>query len=351
MGGRPVDADVVVVGGGPAGAAAAISCAMRGLGVVLCERERPGRERPGELLHPGIEPLLGQLGIAGQLAPVVGARPAGIWIEWGAPRRFEAFGADATGPWSGLQVRRAKFDALLLRGAREVGVDVRQPCAVTGARFGDGTPGVVQTAAGPIAARIVVDASGAARWLGRALGLASPARSPRLVARYGYAEGSCPARDEAPSLVGDASGWTWTALVRPKVYQWIRVSFWGEPNPGAVPEELCHLRPIGRPRGADVTWRLATELAGPGWFTVGDAAAVLDPTSSHGVLKAVISGLTAGHLIAAVLRERAPPEATATAYHEWLSGWFCADARRLREFYRGLGAAAFAPRPCTTREA
>jgi flavin-dependent dehydrogenase len=339
---RPVDADVVVVGGGPAGAAAAISCATRGLGVVLCEREPPGRERPGELLHPGIEPLLGQLRIAGQLAQVVGARPAGIWIEWGGPRRFEAFGADASGPWRGFQVRRAGFDALLLARARQLGVDVRQPCAATDALLCDGTRRGVLTAAGPIATRMVVDATGTARWLGRALGVASPARSPRLIARYGYAEGSWPARDEAPALVGDASGWTWTALVRPKVYQWIRVSFGGQPNPGGVPEELRGLAPLGRPRGADVTWRMATDVAGPGWIMVGDAAALLDPTSSHGVLKALMSGITAGHLIAAVLGNRAPPEATRTAYQDWLAGWFSADVAKLKEFYRGLGAAAFA---------
>jgi flavin-dependent dehydrogenase len=91
-----------------------------------------------------------------------------------------------------------------------------------------------------------------------------------------------------------------------------------------------------------VTWRLATEVTGPGWFIVGDAAATLDPTSSHGVLKALISGITAGHLIASVLGNKAPPEATRTAYHDWLAGWFSADANKLREFYRGLRAAALA---------
>src|SRR6185295_4294054 len=94
-----VEADVVVVGGGPAGSAAAIACAARGLRVVLCERAPPGRDRPGETLHPGIEKLFAQLGIAGRLAPLIGARHAGIWIEWGGPRRFEPFGADAAGPW------------------------------------------------------------------------------------------------------------------------------------------------------------------------------------------------------------------------------------------------------------
>jgi len=60
------------------------------------------------------------------------------------------------------------------------------------------------------------------------------------------------------------------------------------------------------------------------------------------VLKAILAGVTAGHLIAAVLAGRAPPRATAAAYGDWLAGWFATDAARLRQFYRELGAAGFA---------
>jgi len=333
---RSVDADVVVVGGGPAGSAAAIACATRGLRVVLCEREQAGRDRPGETVHPGVEPLLRQLGGADRLVGTIGARYAGIWIEWGGPRHFEAFGGDASGPWSGLQLWRADFDALLLARAREIGVELRQPCAVTGALMCDGMLDGLETAAGPITARMVVDASGATHWLGRALDVASPARSPRLIARYGYMEGSCPAYDDAPSLVGDTSGWTWTALVRPRLYQWTRVSFDGPPGSDWTPPHLLALTPRARSRGADVTWRMASKAAGPGWFMVGDAAATLDPTSSRGVLKAILSGTMAGHLIAAVLDGKAPAEATAAAYHEWLAAWFSTDVANLAKFYRKL---------------
>jgi flavin-dependent dehydrogenase len=74
---------------------------------------------------------------------------------------------------------------------------------------------------------------------------------------------------------------------------------------------------------------------------IGDAAAVLDPTSSHGVLKAIVSGMTAGHLLAAVLNGKAPGDGAADAYHEWLSQWFKTDAAQLSRFYRDLGVEGF----------
>jgi 2-polyprenyl-6-methoxyphenol hydroxylase-like FAD-dependent oxidoreductase len=143
---RSVDADVG--GGGPAGAAA-IARATRGLSAFICEREQAGRDRPGETVHPGIVPLLRQLGVGNRLEETIGARHAGIWIEWGGPRRFEAFGSDASGPWSGLQLWLADFDSLLLARARETGVEVRQGCAVTAPLMRNGMLDGLETAAGP----------------------------------------------------------------------------------------------------------------------------------------------------------------------------------------------------------
>lgn len=334
---RRAIADVAIVGGGPAGAAAAISCAMRGLQVALFEREAAGWERPGETLHPGIEPLLEQLGVGSALTRVTGARHPGIWIEWNGPRRFQAFGADNHGPWHGFQVNRAEFDALLLARAQALGVAVHQKIAVRSPLIDDGAVCGVRTNAGPVLARMVIDTSGRSRWLARALGIESRQHSPRLVARYGYAQGRCPERDEAPLLIGSANGWTWTAKVRPNTYQWTHVALDGKrPARGWMPEEFQGLAPLGRARGADVTWRLAMQSAGPGWFMAGDAAALLDPSSSNGVLKALMSGMTAAHLAAAVIRQKAPPVETAHVYQDWLGGWFAADAAKLGGFYREL---------------
>ena len=90
-----------------------------------------------------------------------------------------------------------------------------------------------------------------------------------------------------------------------------------------------------------MTWRLANQTAGPGWYMIGDAAAMLDPTSSHGVLKGLMSGIMAAHLIVAGLEGRAPAGEPETAYHRWLAGWFETDIRELGRFHRAVGASGF----------
>jgi flavin-dependent dehydrogenase len=335
-----IHTDVLIAGGGPAGGAAAIACAERGLRVVLAERDPFQRERPGEALHPGVEPLLQQLGLGVRFHDVVGARHAGIWIDWAGVARFEPFGADAAGPWRGFQVNRIAFDGLLLARARELGVEVRQPCGVLGLAREADESWRVNTEAGPVSCRLIVDATGSGRWLSRRLRLGTRTWSPPLVVRFGYAQGRCPARDEAPLLHGDETGWSWTACVRPGVYQWVRLDLASRTDV-APPEALQGLAPLGPPRGADVTWRLSDAAAGPGWFIAGDAAAMLDPTSSHGVLKALMSGIMTAHLAVGVLKQSAPGDAAAAAYRQWLEGWFATDIAKLKDFYAQVGASGF----------
>jgi flavin-dependent dehydrogenase len=341
---RHLDPDILIAGGGPAGAAAAIACAQRGLRVVVVERDDFARRRPGEGLHPGVEPVLAQLGVADRLAAVVGARHEGIWIDWAGNSRFEAFGADPQGPWRGFQVDRPGLEALLLERARALGVEVRQPCAVLDISQSTNGSANVETSAGPVRCRIMIDATGPARALSRRLGIGVRVASPRLIAHFGYARGRCLARDHSPALVGDSAGWTWTARVHPDLYQWIRLRFDDarQPHLGA-PAEFDGLVPVGAPRGAEVTWKMLTSCAGPGWFAVGDAGAMLCPVSARGVLKALMSGIMAAHLSAGVLRGGLAWDLAEDAYHRWLGGWFAGDVTRLSLLYAQLGVSGFGP--------
>jgi hypothetical protein len=113
------------------------------------------------------------------------------------------------------------------------------------------------------------------------------------------------------------------------------------PDAAWLPEELSSLATLGPSRGADVTWWIADRVASEGWFMVGDAAAVLDPTSSHGVLKALLSGITAAHLIHGVMATKLAPMEAAAVYQSWLKEWFTNDAAHLFAFYRNIGMRGF----------
>lgn len=342
-------ADVLVLGGGPGGSAAAIACARAGLRVALVERDAFPREHVGETLHPGVEPLLAQLGVAEEVRRAGFLRHEGNWIEWAGERRFEAFGADAaTGAWQGWQAWRADFDAILLERARALAVHILQPCQAVRPLLDGARVAGVETSRGAIGASYVVDAAGDRHWLARHLNLQIEKYSPRLTARYGYAEGACAARDDAPQIVSDARGWTWTARVRPHLYQWTRLSVAVEDDGAAtpegradcLPEEFRALRRRGAARGADVTWRIVAHPAGAGYFLVGDAAAVLDPASSHGVLKAIMSGIMSAHLIAHVFGRRVSEREAAQQYCVWIRDWFEHDVARLKELYSIFDAPA-----------
>jgi flavin-dependent dehydrogenase len=86
-------------------------------------------------------------------------------------------------------------------------------------------------------------------------------------------------------------------------------------------------------RAADVTWRIANPPAGSGYFLVGDAASVLDPASSRGILKAIMSGMMAAHLIIKMAEHQVEGAVAAQNYSNWVQSWFEHDTKRLREMY------------------
>lgn len=344
--------DVVVIGGGPGGTAAAIACAQAGLTVALLEQACFPRDRPGETLHPGVEPILQQLGVWEAVQGAGFLRHRGHYVEWFEERRFEDFGADASVAWLGFQAWRADFDAILLHQAKVVGVQVIQPCRALRPTVVSGRVTGVETTQGVLNTKFVIDATGSARWLARHLPLDATYLTPKLMAHYGYVSGECQARDEFPLIVADPKGWTWTARVRPHIYQWTRLTL----TETAIakdwrPAEFAEMAPICSIKSADVTWRMIPDAAGPGYFIVGDAAAVLDPASSHGVLKALMSGMMAAHLIAKLIVKSIDSGIQAImdegqllnthnietyctkTYRQWLSGWFLHDASQLRKLY------------------
>lgn len=323
-------ADVVVMGAGPAGMAAAITAAGAGLRVAVVETSVRPRDRPGETLHPGVEPLFDQLGVGEAVRAAAFVRHAGVRVVWEGPPRFVPYGAQRGRPWLGFQAWRSTLDEILRRRAATLGVALYAGTRATGLRRAGRRLAGVQTAAGNLDATWVVDAAGSGQWVARRAGLPIVCVSPRLLAYYGYVHRP---GGELPSLEADAGGWTWRAEVLPGLYQWTRLSFDNRPPPDALVDEAT-----GRRRAADVTWRWVPACAGAGYFLAGDAAAVLDPSSSHGVLRAVMSGILAGHSIARVRQGRWCEAEACAHYRRWMRDWIEHDVRELKALYARLPA-------------
>jgi flavin-dependent dehydrogenase len=313
---RDVSTDVLILGAGPAGCAAAISARQRGLRVLMLEaRPRPGIV-PGETLHPGVEPLLARLGMRDAVLAAGFHRHRGIWTAWDGPRRFIAYGADDDGPWRGFQADRARLHAILIDAAQAAGATLLRPVAPTGIlRSGQAVAGV-RTADKAINATDVLDATGHHAWLARALNLAPTYFSPPLRLRFGWRDAAADDDPEEPAIDARPAGWDWRAPLGSGRVAWVTL------RANATSQAATSFR-----------WRLYEDCAGPGYMLLGDAGALLDPASSHGVLRALMSGMLAAHLIAVRQQGLLAADAATDNYRRWVHEQFSNDVAALRALY------------------
>jgi geranylgeranyl reductase family protein len=301
------DAEVLVVGGGPAGSATAALLAQRGHDVLLLERARFPREKPcAEYLSPGVVDVLERLGALDELLALEPARPHGMRV--GTERASFLVSHEAASDCcgrAGLGVARPLFDQVLLDHARSSGARVQEGLRVRGARVDCGR--VVGLYAGPqgreseLRARFVVAADGLHSTVARSLGLDVPSRAPRrlgLIARYDGVSGigrfgeMHVGRDLYCGLAPVGGGVVNVGLVGA-----LGVKRAGEPIeryferrlaelPGACRalEGAHRITPI---RGIGPLARRVSRVAGPGYLLVGDAAGFLDPFTGEGVYRAL----------------------------------------------------------------
>jgi len=173
--GASPDIDVLVIGGGPAGLAAAIAARLEGMSVMLAESRTPPVDKAcGEGVMPDGVAILERLGVV--LDPRSSFRFNGIRYIDG---ELEATARFRNGHGAG--VRRIVLHEALARRAAGVGVGLRWGTPVDGLH-----PERALIGGRVVRARFVIGADGRTSRIRRALGLDSPPRRRRAGVRRHY---------------------------------------------------------------------------------------------------------------------------------------------------------------------
>ena len=338
--------DIAVIGGGPAGAAAAIRAARRGASVVVVEKGAYGRDKIcGDGLTPRAVAALNELEISLDGAHQIdGLRMiAGKQVRelpWPSGGRFPNHGA----VWP-----RRRLDAALIDAATAAG-DVRFETAGEPVIDDRGRVIGVSTPTGTIRADLVIAATGAPGSVARALGAVRVADEPYGLAIRAYVESprhadrhleACLTIRDAHGTQVPGYGWMFPcgdgtvnigvgALSTMKGFKKLNLNHLLDSYRSLVQDEWQIGPNLERARA----WRLpmsAVKRHGPGWVAIGDAAGLINPMNGEGIDYGLESGMLAADLFLA------DPATAPTRYDQQVGERFDGFLRTGRRFAFVIG--------------
>ena len=291
---------IVVLGGGPAGCAAATLLSRWGHAVTLFTRHTPETLPLGESIPPSTQKLFDVLGVRDRLNDAGFIRSSGNTVWWGSDTPRVEFFAEGARGW---QVTTAQLEAVMRGMAAAANVRI-----VIGRLGADAD--VVRRAA------FVLDCSGRAGVLARGRGLRINEPSRRSIAMVGLWTADRFDVDEQTHTLVESydGGWVWSVpvarnskdrvsgserfvavMVDPRTSGLVRESPSSEVYLSELRKATAIQRVLGSatlregPRGWDASMYYASRYVDENVLLVGDAGSFIDPLSSAGVKKALAS--------------------------------------------------------------
>lgn len=362
--------DVVIVGGGPAGASAAIHLAGSGARVLLAEQKKfPRAKLCGEFISPECFEHFQRLGVAEEMSGSGGAHLSEtvFYSRSGASVNVLSKWLGAASQSTALGLSRAGMDALLLKRARASGVEVLEETRATrllseGGRV-CGVRLKTSSEALEINSLMTIDATGRTRTLARqlekAVGERRERKQARLVAFKAHLEYARGARGHCEiyfyrggygglsSVEGGLSNLCFIArasdvracgndaerVMREVVMRNARAAQTLSAARTRSPWLAVSLEKFGRAR----------VVPARGLLAIGDAASFIDPFTGSGILMALESGEIAARVIAPRLASLRAGQDFEITGQEFLMRYESAFGARLRRCAM-MRRAAFVPR-------
>jgi flavin-dependent dehydrogenase len=345
---RMNDADVIVVGGGPAGSALGTLLAMDGHKALILEKDIHPRDHVGESLVPSTNLVFKRLNFLDKMNDAGFIHKPGA--AWNGPRSplwkfievplFEYPMEGGPQPYT-YNVERDAMDAMLLRHAHEAGAKVLQGVKVREVLFEEGRAVGVRAEASDgwerkLYARYIVDATGRRCLLANQLKMKHNDPSFNQFCIYSWFDDVKPPPDRIFGyslfyFIGMNQAWAWQFPLRNgKSTVGVVLDKEDFQRSGKTHEEFFYslvernktlkhamegavrIRPFWIE--GDYSYKI-DRFAGPGWLLAGDALRFVDPIFSSGVDVALFSAVHAFETITEVWRT-GREEQLLEKYHE-----------------------------------
>ncbi len=329
--------DILVIGSGPSGIAAALYCLQKGKTIVLLSRKESENEMNSlriESIHPGVLSLLKTLNINTDLSTI--QRGMYHFISDGKNKR--SINPYDDNLWDGLHVSKKLFNEHLRKEAKAQNLTILEE-SVDDLIFHDERIKGVRTLSGKnIYSKYVIDGSGGQRFLGKRMKFHERFYSDSLIAWTGVCSNieSTFYENKIAYFHPNKNGWTWIAKLEDQSFYWTRLSTKDHADI-SVPVELLSSLSTTKSKVFNTRWRIFRPICTEGGIICGDAAYLIDPATGQGTLNALSSGIKAAQTALSCIENRKNESMILAEYDNWNLTLFEQKVTQLSNYYREAG--------------
>ncbi len=330
-----MDYDVIIVGAGPAGSAAAIPLATAGWKVLLLDSSAFPREKPcGDAITPDGVRILEEIGVLPEIDAEAYVSITRLMVTSPDGTKVEMAVEPTNSGHRFIVAEREKFDLLLLKKAMQLGAEFRQARVTEVMKDSNDVSGVMVQSGGKmttLSAKYIVGADGSTSAVRRSVMNTRPPRHSVAIRAY-LQPFHCYSNTAEFHFINEVfPGYAWIFPLGPdranvglgldledytKKGNHLKAALSGFLHR----QDICERYSEGTKLVSSKAWSYwftAVEPginAFPGVLLTGDAAGFMDPLTGEGIRNALLSGKLAGETLATALQKMWSAELTSATY-------------------------------------